>query len=38
LFKNAGQIYNIRIGNKSVERVEQFKYFGIAINKPKLHS
>jgi hypothetical protein len=29
--QNAGQNYNIKLDNKSIERVEQFKYLGITL-------
>jgi hypothetical protein len=29
--QNAGQNHNIKTGNKSFERVEQFRYFGTAL-------
>ena len=35
---NARQSHNIKIGNSSFERVEEFKYLGRTINKSKFYS
>jgi hypothetical protein len=29
--QNAGRIYNIKIDNRFIERVEEFKYLGTAL-------
>ena len=29
--QNAGRIYSIKIGNSSIERVEEFKYLGVTL-------
>jgi hypothetical protein len=36
--QNAGQIYIIKVSNKSFEGLERFKYSGTTINKAKFHS
>ena len=36
--QNAGRSHNIKIDNKSFERVEEFKYLGEKINKSKFYS
>jgi len=35
--QNAGRSHNIKIDNKSFERVEQFKYLGKKPNESKFH-
>jgi hypothetical protein len=36
--ENAGQNHNIKTGNKSLERVEQFKYLGTSLtNRNSVH-
>ena len=34
--QNAGQSNNMKLANKSFDRVEQFKYLGIALTKLNL--
>jgi len=36
--ENAGQNDSLKIGNKSFERIEQFRYFGRTPNKSTFHS
>jgi hypothetical protein len=36
--ENAGQNDSLKIGDKSFERIEQFRYFGRTPNKSTFHS
>jgi len=36
--QNEGQIYNLKMGNKSFESLGQFRYLATTLNRSKFHS
>jgi hypothetical protein len=36
--QNAGQGHGVKIDNRSIERVEEFKYVGVTLTDQKFHS